>query len=193
VRQPQPDRHIERLRNIPFNRDSSLCSERRICLDCVFDYDNEHLLCSFEKPFLGCYLVPNSIIMQTSFAPMLAIPNGTTDIDFYKKAFGAVEHWCLRNDDDSVHVAEFDINGAIFHLHEVTPHSNSTTIQQAGGGTVTIGLFTDDVHAVFDCAVAAGAKVINPVTDFDYGYRQGDLQDAFGHRWTIQKKIADVL
>lgn len=137
--------------------------------------------------------ISNPGIMQTSFAPMLAIPNGTIDINFYQKAFGAVEHWCLRNDDGSVHVAEFDIDGAIFHLHEVTPFSSSVTTNRAGGGTVTIGLFTDDVHAMFNRAVEAGADIINPVTDFDYGYRQGDLLDAFGHRWTIQKKIADVL
>ena len=55
--------------------------------------------------------------------------------------------------------------------------------------TATIGLFTDDVKAMYDRAIAAGAVPISPVTDFDYGYRQGDLIDPFGHVWTIQCKI----
>lgn len=57
---------------------------------------------------------------KTFFAPQLLINNGVTDISFYEKAFGATEQLCLRNDDNSVHVAELSINGAIFHLHEVT-------------------------------------------------------------------------
>jgi PhnB protein len=126
---------------------------------------------------------------QTAFAPLLIIENGVTDIDFYKNAFGAVEHFRFTNDDGSVHVAEFDINGALFHLHEQKTEAGSYCPHHIGGVTVTIGLMADDVHAVYDKAVAAGAKIITPVTDYDYGYRQGDLLDPFGHQWTIQKKI----
>jgi PhnB protein len=54
---------------------------------------------------------------MTHFAPELHIPNGTTDISFYKH-LGATEHFILRNDDGTIHVAEFDLDGATFHLHE---------------------------------------------------------------------------
>jgi len=55
---------------------------------------------------------------KSSFAPVLYIPTGTIDIDFYKNAFGAIELCRFSNDDGSVHVAEFTIDGAMFHLHE---------------------------------------------------------------------------
>lgn len=58
--------------------------------------------------------------------------------------------------------------------------------------SVIIGLFVEDVPAVLEQAVVAGATLISPSTDFDYGYRQGEFQDPFGHRWQIQKKIAIV-
>jgi PhnB protein len=123
---------------------------------------------------------------QTAFAPLLKIDNGTTDVSFYKNAFGANEHFCVTNDDGSIHVVELDIDGALFHLHEQMPNTGSCphTVRDT---TVTIGLMADDVHAVFDRAVAAGATIMNPVTDYEYGYRQGDLKDPFGHVWTIQK------
>jgi PhnB protein len=54
---------------------------------------------------------------STHFAPELHIPNGTMEIDFYKK-FGATENFCFRNEDGSIHVAELVFNGAIFHVHE---------------------------------------------------------------------------
>ena len=54
-------------------------------------------------------------IRSTYFAPELYIRNGTKDISFYEKAFGAIEKFCFRNSDESIHVAELSINGAIFH------------------------------------------------------------------------------
>jgi PhnB protein len=123
----------------------------------------------------------------TTFAPVLTIGKNVTDASFYTKAFGATEDWCLRNDDGSIHVIQFTIDGATFHLHEMMP--NSGDILPDGGVTTVIGLFADDVHAVFNRAIAAGATVITPVEDHDYGWRQGELQDAFGHRWVIQKEL----
>jgi PhnB protein len=125
--------------------------------------------------------------MATTFAPVLAIANGTTDIDFYKTAFNAVENFCLRNDDNSIHVAELVIDGAVFHIHEITRYSR--TIPAKAAGTVNIGLFVEDVQAVFNRAIAAGAKQTMAVTDFDYGYRQGEFIDPFGHKWIIQCRI----
>jgi PhnB protein len=125
---------------------------------------------------------------KTTFAPILTIPNGVTDIDFYKKAFGAVELRRFGNDDGTIHVSEMEIDGAMFHLHEQTTLFTASPFALAGT-TVTIGLFVDDVHAVFANAVAAGATVRSPVQDYDYGYRQCEIVDVFGHRWQIQKAI----
>ena len=125
----------------------------------------------------------------THFAPELHIPKGTFNIDFYTN-FGAVEHFCFRNDDGSVHVAELEINGAIFHLHETMSWFEALEPISAKGVTTVIGLFVDDVHEVFNCALLAGATEISPVTDYDYGYRQGMFKDPFGHYWQIQKKIS---
>lgn len=124
----------------------------------------------------------------THFAPELHIPNGVFDIPFYKD-FGAIEHFILRNEDGSIHVAELEIDGAIFHLHETMPRLNALEPIGAKGVTTVIGLFVDDVQALFDRGIAAGAVEIDPVTDHEYGYRQGMFRDPFGHYWQIQKKI----
>jgi PhnB protein len=123
------------------------------------------------------------------FAPQLYIPNGIKDISFYEKAFGAIELRRFSNDDGSIHVAELSINGALFHLHEVTKNETLFSPDKHHGSTVLIGLFVDDVAAVMQRAITAGATEISPVQDYDYGYRQGDLRDPFGHYWMIEKKI----
>ena len=126
---------------------------------------------------------------ETFFAPQLLIGNDVKDLSFYAKAFGATENLCFRNDDESIHVAELSINGAIFHLHEVTkPYFFSP--EEHNGTTAIIGLFVPDVDAVTDSALKAGATEISAAKDYDYGYRQAEIKDPFGHHWLIQKKIS---
>ena len=128
------------------------------------------------------------MIQSTTFVPQLIISHGITDISFYANAFGAMEQRRWSNEDGSIHVAELEIDGVLFHLHE--EGADIISPLNAGGNTVITGLMVDDVHAVFNRAVAAGAKVLSLVKDYDYNYRQGDLLDPFGHRWLIQKKLS---
>ena len=123
----------------------------------------------------------------TFFAPELHIPKGTHEIDFYKN-LGATENFCFRNDDGSIHVAELEINGAIFHVHETLRDALEPIT--AKGVTCTVGLFVPNVEEVMQKAMQAGAIEINPTTDHDYGYRQGMFKDPFGHYWQIQKKLS---
>jgi len=125
--------------------------------------------------------------LTTHFAPELHIPNGTFNIDFYTN-FGATEHFCLRNDDGSIHVAELEFNGAIFHIHEIMRWFDALEPVTAKGVTAVIGLFVPNVDEVMQKAMEAGATEISPATDHEYGYRQGMFKDPFGHYWQIQKK-----
>lgn len=124
-----------------------------------------------------------------TFAPQLFIKNGVTNIDFYTEAFGAAELRRFSNDDGSIHVAELSIHGAILHLHEETASTRAFSAKKYNGTTVLIGLFVDDVDAVMNSAIAAGAEVLSPAQDYDYGYRQGEIKDPFGHVWLIEMKI----
>lgn len=123
------------------------------------------------------------------FAPQLFIRNGTKDISFYSKAFGATEQLCFYNDDGSIHVAELSIEGTLFHLHEVTANPHLFSPEKHGGTTVLVGLFVANVDEVMKKAIAAGAMEISPAKDYEYGYRQGEIRDPFGHYWLIEKKI----
>ncbi|HWA35761.1 MAG TPA: VOC family protein [Cyclobacteriaceae bacterium] len=126
---------------------------------------------------------------KPTFAPELYIPNGVKDVSFYTKAFGAVELRRFSNDDGSIHVVEFSIDGALFHLHEETARLNAVSPAKNKGTTAIIGLFVSDVHSIMKRAVAAGATEISPTQDYDYGYRQGQVKDPFGHIWMIEQKI----
>jgi PhnB protein len=125
----------------------------------------------------------------TYFAPQLVIPHGVMDISFYTEGLGAKELRRFSNDDGSVHVSELEIDGQVFHLHEEGRYGISPAT--AGGTTVSLGLFVDDVHGIVQSAVAHGAEISSPLQDYDYGYRQATLKDPFGHYWLIEKDIRD--
>ena len=126
---------------------------------------------------------------KTVFAPQLFIAKGVKDISFYEKAFGATELRRFSNDDGSIHVSELSIDGAIFHLHEITAKPHFFSPEKHGGTTTIIGLFVPDVDSLMSKAMKAGATEIDPAKDYEYGYRQGQFRDPFGHYWLIQKKI----
>jgi PhnB protein len=50
-------------------------------------------------------------------------------------------------------------------------------------------LFVPDVDQVMQKAIEAGATEVSPARDYEYGYRQGEIEDPFGHHWLIEKKI----
>ena len=126
---------------------------------------------------------------STFFAPMIYLKELAPAIEFYKNAFDAIELRRVSNDDGSVHVAEMTIHGALFQMHEEVTRIDELSPETLKGTTIAIGLFVSDPHAVMARAVAAGGIELDPVKDYDYGYRQGCVADPFGHHWLLEKKI----
>lgn len=124
-----------------------------------------------------------------AFAPQLYMDDLSSAIEFYKSAFGAIELRRLSNPDGSVHVAEMSIPPALFRLHQEVSRVREYSPDTLEGTTVVIGLLVDDPDRMAANAVAAGGKEISPVKDYDYGYRQGTIQDPFGHHWLLEKRI----
>jgi PhnB protein len=134
--------------------------------------------------------MPNRVKTEgTFFAPHLTLKNVLAGVEFYQAAFGAVELRRFTNPDGSLHVAEMEIGGALFHLHDEIPTMGELSPETLKGRTSIIGLFVDDPHAVMRKALAAGAREVRPMQDYDYGYRQGTVADPAGHFWLIQRKV----
>src|SRR5258706_10499084 len=125
----------------------------------------------------------------TYFAPQLTLKVLLPAMEFYKKAFGSIELRRWSNPDGSVHVAEMEMDGAMFHLHEESQQSKQLSPETVNATTLLIGVFVSDPQAVVKQAELAGGQISSPVQDYDYGYRQGIVVDPFGHHWMIQKKI----
>jgi PhnB protein len=120
--------------------------------------------------------------------PTLAVKNGSKAIVFYQQAFGAVVLMSNTDPDGSV-VAEMALRGARFVVADESIEHGNLSPQSLNGTPVRIGLEVTDPDELFERAVMAGATVVYPVADQDYGYRLGHLSDPFGHHWEIFKPI----
>ena len=124
----------------------------------------------------------------------LTVSDGVKALDFYKRAFGAVETESMRFVDPSGRVAhsEITIGDSGIMISDEFADYNSYAPQHFGGSPVRIHLYVEDVDALAAQAIAAGAKAIRPVEDQFYGYRSGQLEDPFGHLWILSSRIEDL-
>jgi PhnB protein len=126
--------------------------------------------------------------MKTSIKPVLSVRDGVAAINFYSRAFGAVEIMRVSSPDGAV-VAELSVDGAPFFLADESPAHGNYSPETIGGNSVRMELSVVDPDSFFAKALAAGATEIYPVADQDYGYRLGRLADPFGHHWEIGRPL----
>ena len=137
-----------------------------------------------------------AIEVQPAVLPHLVVDDAAAAIDFYVKAFGAVEQGRVPGPDGKLIHASLAINGSSVMLNDDFPEMSggkSMTPTSLGGTPVTIHLqVTEDVDAKFQQALDAGATVIAPLEDQFWGDRYGAVRDPFGHHWSLGQQVREV-
>ena len=72
------------------------------------------------------------------------------------------------------------------------PGMGTPSAQTLGGSPVVLNIYVDNVDALFNQAVAAGAQVTMPLQNQFWGDRYGQIKDPFGHAWALGQHIEDV-
>ena len=136
-----------------------------------------------------------AIEVHPSVSPHLVVGDGAAAIDFYVKAFDAVELGRVPGPDGRLMHAALQINGSTVMLNDDFPEYNdgkSSTPTALGGTPVTIHLTVTDVDAKFQQVIDAGATVIAALEDQFWGDRYGVLRDPFGHHWSLGQPVREV-
>ena len=124
--------------------------------------------------------------------PHLICAGAADAIEFYKRAFNAVEEARLPGPDGKIMHAQVRIEGSAVMLVDEMPEWGALSPRSLKGSPVTIHIFVPDVDAFVNRAVAAGAKVTMPVADMFWGDRYGKIEDPFGHSWSVGTHVRDV-
>jgi PhnB protein len=127
-----------------------------------------------------------------SLTPHLICAGAADAIEFYKKAFNAVDLARLPGPDGKLMHAAVRIGDSTLMLVDENPQWGALGPKALKGSPVTIHLYVGDVDATVAQAVAAGAKITMPVADMFWGDRYGQLEDPFGHRWSVATHMRDL-
>lgn len=129
-----------------------------------------------------------------SLTPALTVHDAAGAIEFYKKAFGATEvRRAIAPDGQKVWHAELQFGDSRLMLSDEFPDAGGSGSPRTLGGTpTTVWMYVEDVDAVFEAAIAAGATSLMAVETQFWGDRFGALEDPFGHRWAVATRVEDV-
>jgi uncharacterized glyoxalase superfamily protein PhnB len=126
-----------------------------------------------------------------TLSPHLIVDNGAEAIEFYKKAFDAVETARMPGPGGKLMRAELKIGTSRVMLAEEFgegPQSAKTL----GGSPVVIHMYVEDADAIYNSAVEAGATIKLPIMNTFWGDRYGMITDPFGHSWSIASRQEEV-
>jgi len=124
--------------------------------------------------------------------PHLICAGAAQAIDFYAQAFGAVELARLPGPGGKLMHAMVKIGDSTVMLADESPDWGILGPASLKGSPVFIHLYVEDVDATVARAVAAGAKLTLPATDMFWGDRYAQVEDPFGHRWSVATHVADL-
>ncbi|HKW56936.1 MAG TPA: VOC family protein [Candidatus Acidoferrum sp.] len=126
-----------------------------------------------------------------SITSALTCKNAEKAIDFYKQAFGATEIMRMAGPGGSIGHAELRIGDSVIFVSDEFPGMSAAPVSGALPASYLF-LYTADVDATFERALAAGATESMPVTNMFWGDRYGKVTDPFGHTWGVATHVEDV-
>ncbi len=124
--------------------------------------------------------------------PYLHVNGAAAAIDFYTVILGADERMRMPAPEGKIGHAELQIGESIIMLADEFPDMDVRGPKSIGGTPVTLYVYVEDVDAVFDAALAAGASALRAVENQFYGDRTAQFEDPFGHPWSIATHVEDV-
>jgi PhnB protein len=127
-----------------------------------------------------------------SVTPHLVCAGAAQAIAFYAQAFGAVEIGRMAMPDGRIAHAEIRIGDARVMLADHFPEYGSRDPRALQGTPVYLHLYVADADALWNQALAAGATPVMPLADAFWGDRYGQVEDPFGHRWSIATRQREL-
>jgi len=122
--------------------------------------------------------------MQTIF-PILRYNDAWAAIHWLCSAFGFMQVFCVPETGDYVRHAQLKLGQNLVMVGSVRPDDGIVSPKTLGAATQMLAVYVEDPDAHFARAEAAGAKILYPPTNTDFGSREYHVADLEGHLWTF--------
>ena len=116
--------------------------------------------------------------------PYLTVDDASILIDFLKSAFNAQVKYEMKDEKGNIRHAEVSVGDSILMIGQARDEWKPRPM--------TFYLYVPDVDALYESALAAGAKSLQEVTTQFYGDRSGGVEDTQGNYWYVATHVEDV-
>jgi PhnB protein len=127
-----------------------------------------------------------------SVTPHLVVRDAARAAAWYAEALGAEERGRIEVPGGKLMQVELWFGDSAVMLADEFPDFGVLSPLAIGGTATVLHLYSEDVEALWQRAVAAGAEVRQPLGDAFWGERYGQITDPFGHRWGLAQRVRDV-
>jgi uncharacterized glyoxalase superfamily protein PhnB len=119
-----------------------------------------------------------------TLTPCFTVDGAMKFLDFLKQTFGAEDIALHQDDEGKLRCGEVRIGDSIIMIFD--------SVEQWKPMPSQMYLYTKDTDALYNKAIANGAKSIHAPMDMYYGDRSGGIQDAWGNYWWIATRLEDL-
>jgi uncharacterized glyoxalase superfamily protein PhnB len=127
--------------------------------------------------------------MPATIIPSLRYRNAPAAIEWLCRVFGLRKNRVVPDDSGGIAHAQLSFGDGMMMLGSVRDNEWGRFIKQpdeiGGGATQSVYLVVPDADVIYKQAKDAGAEIIIPVRDEEYGGRSFSCRDLEGHLWTI--------
>ena len=122
--------------------------------------------------------------MQTIF-PILRYKDARAAIRWLTSAFGFLQLFSVPESGSYVRHAQLKLGGNLIMVGSVRPEDGIASPKDLGSSTQMLSVYVKNPDEHFERARAAGAKILYPPTNTDFGFREYHVLDLEGHPWTF--------
>jgi uncharacterized glyoxalase superfamily protein PhnB len=125
---------------------------------------------------------------KSTVIPALRYLDAKAAIEWLSNVFGFERHAVYEGPDGTIAHAELTLNGGMIMLgsQKDDEFGRSFKSPKELGGVETRGAYivVADADAAYARALAAGATIVRPIRNMDYGSREFAVKDPEGHTWS---------
>jgi PhnB protein len=127
-----------------------------------------------------------------TITPHLVVRDAAAASEWYQRAFGAEERGRIPVPGGRFTQIELRFGDSTVMIADEFPELDVLSPRSVGGTVGALVIHTDDVDALWERALEAGAEVSVPLQEMFWGDRHGEIFDPFGHRWGLAQHLRDV-
>jgi PhnB protein len=125
--------------------------------------------------------------------PYLIVRGAAGAIEFYRRAFDAVETAKIVDERDRVGHSELGIGEGRIFLADEFPEDGIVGPKSLGGTSVIVDIEVNDVEVWVERALALGARLVRPMELPAIGLQTGKIEDPYGHVWLLNRFVDAAL